>query len=74
MSDTACVKCERRSCRPPEYEPLCAKHYIESVKQAQKDAAARFEAHVAQLWASREASVSTPTGVELSPGGSRQRR
>lgn len=33
-----CEKCERPSCRPPEYAPLCARHYLQSVNQAAEDA------------------------------------
>ena len=41
--------CGRFSCRPPEYEPLCARHYMAEVKRAQAAAAARFQEHVRDL-------------------------
>lgn len=41
--------CDRPSCRPPDYAPLCSRHYLQSVDQAQKNAAARFQAHLASL-------------------------
>lgn len=45
--------CERRTCMPEGYEPLCARHYLLSVKRAQSEAAARFQAHIAELVAAR---------------------
>lgn len=47
-------KCERKSCLPPDYAPLCTRHYLQSVDQAEKDAQKRFEAHIADLVAKRE--------------------
>lgn len=44
-----CGKCERPSVLPAEYPPECARHYMESVKRAQADAAARFKAKIAAL-------------------------
>lgn len=41
--------CERVSCLPADYAPLCARHYIASIDAAQKAAAARFQARIASL-------------------------
>lgn len=53
MTDTKkqCSKdgCARSTCLPPEYQPLCTKHYIESVKRAEKAAEERFAARIRTL-------------------------
>lgn len=59
-----CQKCERNSCRPEGYEPLCYRHYIESVKQAQKNAETRFRAHITQLWIENDPDDSKPLGKD----------
>lgn len=41
--------CERPSCRPDDYAPLCTRHYLASVKQAEADAAAQFQAKIEGL-------------------------
>lgn len=49
-----CALCERVSCLPPDYAPLCARHYLEAVKEAQRAAQARFQAHIADLLAKKK--------------------
>jgi hypothetical protein len=47
MTDKAtCIHCDRPTCRPEEYEALCAKHYLIAVDEAQKVAAERLQAHL----------------------------
>lgn len=45
--------CERRTCRPPDYTPLCSRHYLRAVDRAQAEAHERFVLHVARLRLSR---------------------
>ena len=41
--------CERTSCMPEPYEPVCAKHYVQRVERAQLLAAKRFEEKLKRL-------------------------
>lgn len=45
--------CDRPSARPADYEPLCSKHYLHSVKEAQDEARRHGEERAAKLLASR---------------------
>lgn len=40
------AECSRPSCRPPEYEPLCTKHYIKAIDRAKAEAKARVQERV----------------------------
>ena len=52
-----CALCDRPSCRPEQYAPLCARHYILSVQQAEKDAQARFHEHMDELSSTKALAV-----------------
>lgn len=46
---TKCAKCFNPSVLPPDYEPLCAKHYTQSIEEATNAASERFKTHIADL-------------------------
>lgn len=48
-----CAKCVSPSVRPDGYEPLCSKHYMASINDAQQAASARFEEHVRKVAAAK---------------------
>jgi len=53
-----CSHCERPSCLPEDYVPLCSRHYLISIKEAQQAAEARFRAHIEHLVSEKEKAVS----------------
>lgn len=44
-----CSKCFKPSVLPADYKPLCSKHYMESIGEAQTAAAGRFREHVGRV-------------------------
>ena len=44
-----CSKCFKPSVLPADYKPLCSKHYMESIDEAQEEAAERFREHVSRV-------------------------
>ncbi len=44
-----CSKCFKPSVLPADYKPLCSKHYLESIDEANKNAAERFHEHIEQV-------------------------
>jgi len=56
-----CSLCDRSSCRPDDYQPLCTRHYMRSVVAAQRDARARFNDHIEQLKAKGRGSSAQNT-------------
>lgn len=53
VNECGVAGCDRRTCRPRGYAPLCARHYLLSVERAKAEAHTRFLAHIAELEASR---------------------
>jgi hypothetical protein len=55
MTDKAsCSLCDRKTCLPEDYAPLCTRHYLLAVDKAQRDAAERFQKHIDELRANRD--------------------
>lgn len=59
-----CNLCDRPSCRPSGYAPLCVKHYLAAIKANQEWAAERFRAHVESLRQSESPSASVGSDEE----------
>lgn len=46
---TKCSECFNPSVLPPEYKPLCSKHYTQSIERATNAASERFKDRIAEL-------------------------
>ncbi|QWY80195.1 hypothetical protein SEA_STRAWBERRYJAMM_105 [Microbacterium phage StrawberryJamm] len=56
-----CSECERPSCRPDEYEPLCPRHYRIALDRAIKEAERRTRERLKNIESHRSTQVDHST-------------